>query len=78
MVVPTQLPLCDGPKLHRFRHHDSRIEWLERLGNHQSDESSADGYVFRAKINNNEYAIKVVSNLHSTSPRSVEKNKTCK
>jgi hypothetical protein len=66
-LVPTQLPPCDGPKLHRFKYHNFHIKWHERLGNDQDDDSSADGYVFRAEINHREYAIKVVSSLHPTS-----------
>ncbi|VUC34645.1 unnamed protein product [Clonostachys rosea] len=55
--IPEELPPCDGPKLSLFEHHDSKIEWLERLGN--GEESTRDGYVFRVKIKRAEYAIKV-------------------
>ncbi|KAH7132855.1 kinetochore Sim4 complex subunit FTA2-domain-containing protein [Dactylonectria macrodidyma] len=56
--VPEELPLCDGPKLRIFAHHASRIQWRGRLGN-DLDGTPAEGYVFRAKIKNREYAIKV-------------------
>ncbi|CAG9986693.1 unnamed protein product [Clonostachys byssicola] len=55
--IPKELPPCDGPKLNLFEHHDSEIEWIERLG--CKGESSREGYVFRVKINNVEYALKV-------------------
>ena len=59
--LPKELPLCDGPKLGLFQHHGSRIQWLERLNKDDEDEDSpTEGYVFRAKIRNREYAIKVV------------------
>ncbi|KAH7132791.1 kinetochore Sim4 complex subunit FTA2-domain-containing protein [Dactylonectria macrodidyma] len=57
-AIPKELPLCDGPKLHMFKHHASRIQWLERLGN-DLDGTPAEGYVFRAKIKNRYYAVKV-------------------
>ncbi|CAH0040324.1 unnamed protein product [Clonostachys solani] len=55
--VPEELPPCDGPKLPLFEHHNSKIEWLERLGD--GEETSHEGYVFRVKIKRAEYAIKV-------------------
>ncbi|CAG9978720.1 unnamed protein product [Clonostachys byssicola] len=54
---PKELPLCPGPKLNLFQHHDSPIEWIERLGDYQG--VPFEGYVFRARIRNREYAIKV-------------------
>ncbi|CAG9955947.1 unnamed protein product [Clonostachys rosea f. rosea IK726] len=55
--IPEELPPCDGPKLPLFEHHDSKIEWLERLGD--SGDVAHEGYVFRVKIKRAEYAIKV-------------------
>ena len=60
-AIPKELPPCDGPKLRLFRHHNAHIQWFERLGNNQDDNVPAEGYVFRAKVNGHEYAIKVVS-----------------
>ncbi|CAH0020135.1 unnamed protein product [Clonostachys rhizophaga] len=54
--IPEELPPCDGPKLPLFEHHDSKIEWLERLGD---GDTAHEGYVFRVKIERAEYAIKV-------------------
>ncbi|CAH0028067.1 unnamed protein product [Clonostachys rhizophaga] len=56
-TLPKELPLCPGPKLNLFRHHDSPIEWIERLGDYGG--TPIEGYVFRARIENREYAIKV-------------------
>lgn len=58
-TLPKELPLCPGPKLNLFRHHDSPIEWIERLGAYGG--TPMEGYVFRARIENREYAINVVS-----------------
>ncbi|KAM5341755.1 hypothetical protein ACJ41O_014786 [Fusarium nematophilum] len=58
-AIPKELPLCEGPKLHKFQHHASRIQWLDRLDNDQGGGTPTEGYVFRAKIKNREYAIKV-------------------
>lgn len=60
--IPEELPPCEGPKLHIFEHHKSPIEWLERLDSNRDEEEVTEGYLFRAKIKNQEYAIKVVSN----------------
>ncbi|RTE75437.1 hypothetical protein BHE90_010098 [Fusarium euwallaceae] len=59
---PKELPPCDGPKLRLFQHYRSCIQWLERLDKDDEDEdkdSPTEGYVFRAKIRDTEYAIKV-------------------
>ncbi|KAF4461992.1 hypothetical protein FALBO_11199 [Fusarium albosuccineum] len=56
-TLPKELPPCDGPKLGLFQHHGSRITWLERLN--KDEDSPTEGYVFRARIRNREYAIKV-------------------
>ncbi|RFU28936.1 hypothetical protein B7463_g7382, partial [Scytalidium lignicola] len=58
-LIPKELPLCKGPKLHLFQYHNSHIQWQERLGDDQDDDTSTEGYVFRVKINDKEYAIKV-------------------
>lgn len=61
------LPVCEGPKLGLFEDHRYRIDWYKRLGIEDADDSdnsdynTADRYVFRAVINNKDYAIKVVS-----------------
>jgi hypothetical protein len=64
---PNELPPCEGPKLKLFEHHNSSIEWLERLGidddEEDSSESVAEGYVFRARIAGREYAVKIVSQI---------------
>ena len=51
------LPPGDGPKLQAFRNTHPKIEWLGKLG----DEDSAQGIVFKVRIKNKLYAIKVVS-----------------
>ncbi|VUC26664.1 unnamed protein product [Clonostachys rosea] len=55
--IPKALPQGPGPKLSMFPHHKSPIEWFERLG----DDTGVpfEGYVFRARIKKQEYAIKV-------------------
>ncbi|KAF4981719.1 hypothetical protein FZEAL_2521 [Fusarium zealandicum] len=59
-AIPKELPLCDGPKLGMFQHHASSIKWLERLNSDDNDmDAPTEGYVFRAKIRNRQYAIKV-------------------
>ncbi|SCO92376.1 uncharacterized protein FRV6_16504 [Fusarium oxysporum] len=55
----SELPPCEGPKLNVFQHHESRIQWLERLDNEDEDVTSSQGYVFRALIRGHEYAVKV-------------------
>ncbi|RSL83603.1 hypothetical protein CDV31_016815 [Fusarium ambrosium] len=63
---PKELPPCDGPKLRLFQHYRSCIQWLERLDKDDEDEdkdSPTEGYVFRAKIRDTEYAIKVERRL---------------
>lgn len=68
------LPHLEGPKLgpFQFKGRNSQIKWLERLDNinqygADEDSDSDDGdngqqsYVFHAKIDNQDYAIKVVS-----------------
>lgn len=61
-----EIPRCEGPKLHRFKHYNARIEWLEKLG----QDESAHGFVFRAKIKGRDYAVKVVSFHSRPSPSS--------
>ncbi|KAJ4245792.1 hypothetical protein NW762_013916 [Fusarium torreyae] len=58
-TIPRKLPPCDGPKLDLFPYHKSRIQWLERLDNEDDEVTSNQGYVFRARIRGQEYAIKV-------------------
>ncbi|CAM1505186.1 Fc.00g108230.m01.CDS01 [Cosmosporella sp. VM-42] len=58
-AIPKELPACEGPKLRLFQHHDSHIQWLERLGDDEDEDTPTEGYVFRAKIKHREYAIKV-------------------
>lgn len=65
--IPRQLPPCDGPKLGLFQHHNSRIQWLQRL-DEEEDGSPTQGYVFRALIRGREYAIKVASDSDEKSP----------
>ncbi|KAG7408256.1 hypothetical protein Forpe1208_v012343 [Fusarium oxysporum f. sp. rapae] len=55
---PEKLPPCDGPTLNVFLHHESRIQWLERL-DEDDDVISSQGYVFKARIGGREYAVKV-------------------
>ena len=58
-----ELPPCGGPRHGLFQHDGSRIQWLESLDEDDEDEDKdppTEGYVFRAKIRNREYAIKVV------------------
>lgn len=59
--IPPKLPRCDGPKLGQFLHHNSRIQWLERLDTDADRQLSTQGFIFRAVIEGKEYAIKVVS-----------------
>ncbi|KAF4955041.1 hypothetical protein FSARC_11948 [Fusarium sarcochroum] len=54
--IPPELPLCDGPKLHMFKFHGSRIHWQERL---DDGATSSKGHVFRAVVRGRTYAIKV-------------------
>ncbi|CAH0054984.1 unnamed protein product [Clonostachys solani] len=61
-TLPKELPLWPGPKLNLFKHHDSPIEWIERLGEYDW-RPPYEGYVFRARIRNREYAIKVCQSL---------------
>lgn len=67
--IPKELPLCEGPKLQLFRHHQLPIKWLERLDTDRDDEEATEGYVFRANIQGREYAIKVVSYSDTMNPR---------
>lgn len=58
---PKELPPCRGPKLRAFRHHNSPIEWLERLDTSLEDsDSGRQGYVFKVRIKSELYALKVV------------------
>lgn len=62
---PKELPPCRGPKLRAFRHHNSPIEWLERLdvGSGpplEDSDSGRQGYVFKVRIESELYALKVV------------------
>lgn len=70
MAVPEYLPPaeCEGKRLHRFEHYKSRIHWLERLDGGNGDEDESQSYVFRVKIQEQEYAIKVVSSYNSLNP----------
>ena len=65
--IPNQLPPCDGPKLGLFQHHNSRIQWLQRL-DEEDEGSPTQGYVFRALIRGREYAIKVASDSDEKCP----------
>lgn len=66
MAIPDYLPPaeCEGKRLQRFEHYESRIKWLERLDNGNGDEDESQGYVFRIRIQEQEYAIKVVSSCN--------------
>lgn len=68
-IMSTELPPCKGPKLKRFEHHNRPIEWLERLGAGGDGDagSVAKAYVFRARIEGQEYAVKVVSQQRARS-----------
>ncbi|VUC21324.1 unnamed protein product [Clonostachys rosea] len=59
LPIPAELPPCDGPKLNLFEHHDCEIEWIERIGWTEDMGTPNEGYVFRVKINQVEYALKV-------------------
>ena len=57
-----KLPSCDGPKLDIFKHHQSSIEWLGRLDDVANDDNDdKHAYVFKVKIEGEEYALKIVS-----------------
>jgi hypothetical protein len=73
MTIPEYLPPveCDGERLQRFEHYTSHIKWLERLDNGNGDEDGSQGYVFRAMIQEQDYAIKVVSRCNPLSPITV-------
>ncbi|KAK2593437.1 hypothetical protein QQS21_008854 [Conoideocrella luteorostrata] len=68
--IPEALPLCDGPKLGLFPHHDAaRIQWLERLDvGDDGRRISSEGCVYRAVIHGREYAIKVVGRPRENAP----------
>ncbi|KAH7302834.1 kinetochore Sim4 complex subunit FTA2-domain-containing protein [Stachybotrys elegans] len=55
----TELPPCPGPKLGMFTHHNSKIEWLDRLDFDRGDDPGIQGYVFRVKIRGQLYALKI-------------------
>lgn len=59
-TIPQYLPPYDGPKLQRFRYHNFPIQWLGRLDDDRDEGSGRQGFVFHVKINDREYALKVV------------------
>jgi len=58
----SQLPPCEGPKLHAFGKRHKPVEFLELISDptNEYDESGGHGYVFKVRINNEIFALKVV------------------
>lgn len=52
-----ELPPCEGPKLRAFDSGQTPISWHERL---DVDPIGSQGYVYRAQIGSQVYAIKIV------------------
>lgn len=64
-LVP--LPRCDGPKLGPFMFHGSqRIEFLEYIG------EGSHAHVFKVRIRENIYALKLVGNTRDECTQKVE------
>ncbi|KAI1361615.1 kinetochore Sim4 complex subunit FTA2-domain-containing protein [Xylaria arbuscula] len=60
LLSSSELPPCDGPKLHAFRYRNDPIEWLELIDDRSKDANfSRQGYVFKVKIRSEIYAMKV-------------------
>ncbi|KAI0481583.1 kinetochore Sim4 complex subunit FTA2-domain-containing protein [Xylaria cf. heliscus] len=60
LLSSSELPPCDGPKLHAFPYRDDPIEWIG-LAEDCPDASNSDrqGYVFKVRIRSQVYALKV-------------------
>ena len=55
------VPSCSGPKLPPFYCRNKTIHWGERL----DGGDGADGFVFRVRIDDESYALKVVGTTYS-------------
>jgi hypothetical protein len=60
-AYPSAIPPEDeGPSLHIFEHRNAHIKWLYQLSDTESSNSGTQGCVFKVKIKNQIYALKVV------------------
>lgn len=62
MQMGNLLPPCEGPKLPRFEHFKSSIEFVKLLSepSSDSDTSGGHGHVFEVRIRQQSFALKIV------------------
>lgn len=62
LETASQLPPCKGPKLRAFKDRHKPIEFLELISDlpEDSDDSGGHGHVFKVRINEKIYALKIV------------------
>lgn len=61
MMLLDHLPPCTGPKLHAFRYRNENIQWIVRLDDPRKPQGLDQGHVFEVVIQNQRYALKLVS-----------------